>query len=164
MCIVFIVSATNLAAVVTTFCCALCVVSLLHQSARGPRITGWYEDVSVSTAIYNLLPYNKIINVHDYVEWGLGKVRNAQRAGTWVPPCWTNEHDGFSCKPLHYAHRDILKGSWSLLISLHISQVCHVQIKTQCVRPQWLQCVQSRTAADTVDSTARLDAAAHGAC
>lgn len=53
-------------------CCCACLVL---QSARGPRITGWYEDVSVYTLIYNILAYNKIVNVHDYVEYGLGKVR-----------------------------------------------------------------------------------------
>jgi hypothetical protein len=30
--------------------------------------------VSIYTLIYNVLPYNKIFNAHDYVEWGLGKV------------------------------------------------------------------------------------------
>lgn len=48
---------------------------MLLQSARGPRISGWYEDVSIYTLIHNILAYNKIINLHDYVELGLGKVR-----------------------------------------------------------------------------------------
>lgn len=41
----------------------VCVIVRLHpapQSARGPRITGWYEDVSVYTLIYNMLAYNKV--------------------------------------------------------------------------------------------------------
>jgi hypothetical protein len=49
-------------------------VAAVLQSARGPRISGWYEDVSVYTLIYNILAYNKVVNLHDYVEYGLGKV------------------------------------------------------------------------------------------
>lgn len=37
------------------------------------------------TLIYNLLPYNKIFNVHDYVEWGLGKVGTACMQGSKKP-------------------------------------------------------------------------------
>jgi hypothetical protein len=48
------------------------------QSARGPRISGWYEDVSVYTLIYNILAYNKVVNLHDYVEYGLGKVTDSR--------------------------------------------------------------------------------------
>jgi hypothetical protein len=50
------------------------VSAAVLQSARGPRISGWYEDVSVYTLIYNILAYNKVVNLHDYVEYGLGKV------------------------------------------------------------------------------------------
>jgi hypothetical protein len=34
----------------------------------------------VYTAIYNILPYNKIVNVHDYIEYGAGKVRKKARS------------------------------------------------------------------------------------
>lgn len=72
-------------AVRQTFALPSC--TLCPQSGRGPRITGWYEDVSVYTAIYNILPYNKIVNVHDYIEYGVGKVR--QQASSFC--CCTHE-------------------------------------------------------------------------
>jgi hypothetical protein len=53
---------------------------LLQGTGRGPRITGWYEDVSVYTLIYNLMPVNKMlpsVKLHDYVELALGKVGEA---------------------------------------------------------------------------------------
>lgn len=66
-------------------------VQTKKQSARGPRITGWYEDVSIYTAIYNwLLPplaLNKVFNFHDYVELGAGKVRGARRLRVGVGSC-----------------------------------------------------------------------------
>ncbi len=31
------------------------------------------------TLIYNILAYNKIVNVHDYVEYGLGKVSSVSK-------------------------------------------------------------------------------------